>query len=964
MTRDGVWPDWQLNPDSYRTSMQNLARYVSPAQLRGLGLGLRALAGEFDYGSEASVGATASQVEHARGLAEVLAARDVSYALEPFNPSVAGGQIVRTTSELLEGRQGTCLDFAVSLAALCVQARIPVTLAVALPNSRRSSAHAFVLVQQVHDSQDDPPGLVRSEIYSQQDFRVWEKAFREKGQFVEHHLIDPTPLQTQSYAGTLDERNARTLDWLSGPGGVVYTVAVQHALLDLGISHDESPFFELPRARRDLGLTAWLPDLPQDVEPFPSREARRSELPVEGSAVIVGPKGAGKSTLALLRAQQTEGGRGWFLDGSDRTTLLRSLASAEAQCRGTNPDNDQSDNLVTLAARARDRLARTGRPWVVVIDNADAEPGDIMDLLPVPGTGQLVIVTSTEPSWTARPGWRAVQLSPLERTELSAADQRLALADDELLPGLIRIARHCDPDVLASSRQRAAGPKRLIAALLVTMAQAAGDSGADVEAAMTAASFMPAEEVTVGWLAEAQFDGDVARTERAVQHAAQLGLLEYSRRSLGPRDDTEAPLWMHRLLRTAVRELREEPAAETGFRVLASHKASHRLQRYSETELDELNDFLRQAADSHHSHLFAQAAAAVMDMLEPRGRKKVNLAGELAAMAQPVLDRQAADYVDLICTFLMARARVVSHDADASIEDIEKAITLCLEAVAVAPGVKEYLLLRGRAEAMRGILLRKLASRKKDATSVTILEEAIEVLWKSYEERKLALSKDPEKYRDDDPTKDTLLPDPDRHVDRAWFNLGGAYIALAQLIRHESPQRLPEIFSKSLWAYMGSLSLRRSQPGDAAGASEDTLYTAASYYGVALALYMAAVHCPGQLDLDAVAAAAELDPVRRDQTRETLLRAAEITAARSTDIRADIDGPTGRDTWKSRQLHTKIELAWGTPGQEWEVRLKGLKATLKPFLSDLDLTLGDPPDDQPREALVVTYARPKAADLT
>jgi hypothetical protein len=161
-----------------------------------------------------------------------------------------------------------------------------------------------------------------------------------------------------------------------------------------------------------------------------------------------------------------------------------------------------------------------------------------------------------------------------------------------------------------------------------------------------------------------------------------------------------------------------------------------------------------------------------------------------------------------------------------------------------------------------------------------------------------------------------------------------------------------------LRAYAGSLSLRRARPEGSVREGEDTLYTAASYWGVALALYLAAIHCPGRIDMGVVAAAAELDPVRRDQTRETLLRAAEVTVARSLDIRAEIDGPTGPDTRKSRALQTKIALAWTVPRGDPDRRLAGLKAGLKPFLADLDLQAADPPSDFPAEAFTVTCVTP------
>ena len=61
----------------------------------------------------------------------------------------------------------------------------------------------------------------------------------------------------------------------------------------------------------------------------------------------------------------------------------------------------QGETLDTLGASAQRRLAAATRPWVIVVDNADGEPGRIADLVPRSGPGQLVIITSTNQDWRA-----------------------------------------------------------------------------------------------------------------------------------------------------------------------------------------------------------------------------------------------------------------------------------------------------------------------------------------------------------------------------------------------------------------------------------------------------------------------------------------------------------------------------------------------------------------------------------
>jgi hypothetical protein len=414
--------------------MRNLARYANPAQLRGLGLGLgRPIQTEADLVTIPSSDGTLATVNE---LAERLLRLDVTYALEPFNPRSTIGQIVRTLPEVIEGR-GTCLDFAISLAALCVQAGIPVTLAVAYTIDRpgaprqtgRSPAHAFVIVQQEapRDASQARTISARS-VYLRRSFDDWIKAFRDDPSGSIHHLVDATPLISEGQIGTLEMHRQKTMDWLicNRDRGVILTVAVQDALKEVGFGRADAGYYQLPQLGRDLGITAWLPDLPQDRRDFPSRSRLFAEDPV-GNFLIVGPKGSGKSTLALHYAQQARGGRGWFLDGSDRTMLLRSLGSAEAQCRGTRPKNDQKDHLVTLAARARNRLAQTSRPWVVVIDNTDGSPDELLDLLPTPATGQTLIVTTVNEEWLEAidSHWKIERLDLLDPGDLDREERSL-----------------------------------------------------------------------------------------------------------------------------------------------------------------------------------------------------------------------------------------------------------------------------------------------------------------------------------------------------------------------------------------------------------------------------------------------------------------------------------------------------------------------------------------------------------
>jgi hypothetical protein len=917
---DDKWRDWfftDLTPGDAERSMRRLALYTNPEQIRRQGLGL----GRTRSHGEVPVTGLVRKVET---LAERLAGTGIRYALEAFNPrrrAPGSGQIVRSAPELLEGA-GTCLDFAVSLATLCVSEGIPVVLAYAAPDDPRLNCHAFVIVQETRDSPHSAPQ--GSAVYLRRSFADWVHAFDDDSGPVRNALVDATPLDESE---AMDKRRARAMDWLREHSGQVHAVHVQLAVEEAGHWYE-------PPDGRDLGLTGWLPDLPADLADYPTRADLLHALDdVTGNVVIVGERGSGKSTLALQVALRRGKGHGWYLDGSDRGTLRRSLADAEARCRGHWLANDQSDTLTTLAAAARRRLANRDAPWVVVIDNAD-RPAEVVDDFPVPRAGQLLVLTTTDRSWVdgRTGGWRVVHLGRLRPDELDEDTRGLGLHDEELLPGLVRIARACSPGSLAATAEQPPGAARLVHAVLGST----GFTSTPTARAVVAASYMPAEQITVRWLAGA-LGLDPPAAAMAADQAQQLGLVEYGRFGWS-RGHDETPLWMHRLVRGAVRTLADTDGHSIGLKVLHTHHAERRPQRYSEDELDELRDFLHTLRGEHPADVLAGATTAVINLLEPLSFTQRGHAAALAATVLPHVDTSDLDGLEMYCLALMARARKVSQDKKATVDEIEQAVAWCEQATAACGDTddNEKRLLRGRADAMRGILLKRRAVKLRGADDEAHrreLEHVIEVLEQSYRTRRAALTVV------DEHGNERLERDPDQHVDRGWFNLGGAYLDLANLLVDIAPHDVPDALSRGLRAYVGSLSLRRRH------ADARTVYTAASLWGTALVLYTAAVHCPGELGLDGLSEAPEIDPVIRRQNGRTLLRAAEECALQALQVRAQIDGPFGADTGKARDLLRKVSLAWLVLEKEREDYLAAIRDGLAPFLADLRFDWTDMAED-------------------
>ena len=925
------WPDWYLNcenEDAIRRSLDELARYSNPAQTvrYGLGLGLTGLlAGQDD------------KRDQARTVAEALVRQPVRYTREPFNPRRTGGQIVRTTRELLDG-SGTCLDFAVTLAALLTQQDIPAVLAIALPGETTDGeGHAFVFAYDDGNDDEKADEIGRS-VPLTKSYQEWASDL--DGPNCPFELLDVTPPYGKADA-SLEDRNTTTREMLAH-SGTLYTVDVRTALNDADLDY-HSP----PARARPLGITAYLPDPVADVLPFPSREQVQEKLhAATGRIVLVGESGTGKSTLALERAARVSEHRGWFLDGSDAATLTRSLAAAEAQSRGEATGPEDTDNLQTRTYQARRRLSRSERPWVVVVDNAD-ELEEVLPLLPAPRpsvgsrAADVLIVTSTDEQRASDldPGvWRVERVGLLD----DATDAALPavqgvwplLHPSERLPGLVRIARRCAPELLAA-RTEEPGAGRIVRTVLGLPVRSDG-AGAPEETALlravSAASVMPAEQISVRWVAEAAFGGNLERAVAALAEAELAGLVERSRADEEGYPGHHPPLWMHRLVRAAVRDV---AVRAVGLRTLAAHGSA----RYSGEEIGELYEFVRHRPDDRSTSADdVLAATTVVDLLETRGGTGLRRAAELAESyldeVDELLGLQTLPGITAYAKAQMARARTVSHDNNATEPQIDDGLARCVAATDActrlidalgedADDRKDVALLRGRSEAMRGILLRKKASLlptgSDDDRKARLYRECIEILEGSYRERRSVFEAD----------DGSLTRDPDRHVDRGWYNLGGPNIGLANLRHAVDPGEsgraaVADAVTAAMVAYAGSLSLRRDGP---------TSYTAASLWGVALCAYTAALHCPGLLELTDVEPTEELNGIANVQTRETLLRAAEHCAMRALMIWTELDGQHEN----ARRLLRKISLAWVTTADDparWRTQLA---TAIRPALKDLEI---------------------------
>ncbi|MHB1595555.1 MAG: FxSxx-COOH system tetratricopeptide repeat protein [Streptosporangiaceae bacterium] len=155
--------------------------------------------------------------------------------------------------------------------------------------------------------------------------------------------------------------------------------------------------------------------------------------------ILVGPDGYGKSCLAsaALASLPRSGPpdlRGW-VDATSRATIVAGYAQAAADIGLIDPG--VAEDLA--AARFADWLARTDRSWLLVLDDL-AEPGELGDLLPAAGRGELVVTCRPEADLAVLAGraprmCRIGELSPREAlTYLTSRlyddmDQRIQAVD-------------------------------------------------------------------------------------------------------------------------------------------------------------------------------------------------------------------------------------------------------------------------------------------------------------------------------------------------------------------------------------------------------------------------------------------------------------------------------------------------------------------------------------------------------
>lgn len=790
---DGQWPLWRApkhvgkDPSGYG----GIASFVTPQVLETL---------FFRAGQKALIkartgrsGADLDQlvVEH---LWDGLVQRELVYAEPPWHP--AEGQRIRDAEWLLRGTDrgsGTCVDLSLLFAGACLNEGLDSYL---LMLRGDDSAHVAVAVRlgfpaakseaAARERKADPwlpdpvaetsvPGVLAiSDRTGLAEIAAAERLL----------LIDVTVATSDGQHNSLAE--AETAAWaeLAKPK---YHLAhlVDIAVRQYGCDDEQ---LELPLRRGALRTRI----APHKLASIPYRahaEAREGLRSGGGRVVVRGPQGVGKSTLARDIALHADHGYGWFLNASSNVAFQTALAEAELSERGETPRELEAPDREALARDALDRLRRSGDSWVIVLDNANAgaEPFDeapaVIDRLPAPKPGQLIIATSTagQKQW---PAWTVVELPTVAADELAEHGDGLAArlsagrpllmtaftslftadpwARDNLPNSSLPEGTRLDDDAAA---RRAAD--EYWAAAHESLRRHAHPEGTDPDGA---AAIACAERLA--WLPPDRIEPAASGAPAAVTEVlTERGLLSQSA--------APGAYAMHRLFGEAIRKAAGDRTEAVVRTLLAAPSTRRTLLQHGDADV---TGQLAAALGSTSDGLALWALGAIQEVYQAKAS-----AGTFARAAER-LDVTDPEQARALADCLHAAGRVVNQKKkeDSGREEVAEAIAGMYRAIGMRPAedvveIAKHLALLA--------LLRQRAVRYMTDPAAKLAE--LRAVMQAYEDSWQLRLKE--------------LGEADPLVDRAYYNRAGVRITLAK----EDPANAVEYLKEAEQVYRATAAFRK-----------------------------------------------------------------------------------------------------------------------------------------------------------
>lgn len=859
----GRWPLWHAPADTrapIADGYGHLACFVSPAALEG------------QRGLSAGVGQQVRRAANGPPAAKLIAERlyeqlrlcKIRYDdAAPWEPG--GGQRLRHPGWTLSPRESaTCIDFATLFAAMCLRERVAPFL-VMLRGERNGAPVGHVMVgldlerepeslmaaAQLGSCREESVGISR---VTDCDFLVDDPAML---------LVDPTSAsRDRRFEQAVDE--AKSLRRLSEYRDI--------HLIDVAVRHHEGDRPLLAPTARAM-LRRRLPGPRHPLQEFPSRSDAAARLAgLSPRMVVVGKSGVGKSELARDAAARVDQGLGWFLNATNEAAFVASLAEAELAERGERHGSLDNVDRAELAQSALSRLTRADTPWAVVVDNANGEPKKLRRWLPRPdpATGQVLIITTINAEWHKE--WHnesaeIIDIDPLEPGEAEAllGDARLVKSADGR-PLLIQAFLDAAARLRLSTGEFAEqlGP---------VSEQQDELTGSRVLWELLGGKLTPAAVDVVrvlAWLLPDRTPVDVLRqagvgSEEALREVVSAGLVDATGSGQG------SVVSMHRLFGAVIRDdLREKQMDRVIVtRLLGVPTVQELLLANGDVEI---------TTELAKSLIDAQPCISVRDRARGRALWALGTMQEMheGVRASATTFTYAMDYLDeganedrpLIADCLHGRAREVNQNPPKDAAKNAVAVKGARAWLARAIELRDATDVVGRSthQALNGLLLQRYARDALPPGSNEQIEgfrEAQDILDESWRERSEVPNVDP------------------RLVDRAYFNLAGVRIDLAQRVRPEAPRLL----GRAEQVYRKTLEFRRIVY------QAPSPLTAAAQNGLATCLYYQALLVP---DVDQAA----------------LLLEATGEATRALEQRWATDGHAdGNDTVKSASILAKIALA-------------------------------------------------------
>lgn len=878
---DGQWPPWMApkDPGKDPSGYGGIASFVTPQVLEMLFVrrGQRALL----KGKNGRAGADLDRLvveELWKGLVD----RELLYAEPPWHPAV--GQRIRDAEWLLRGTDrgaGTCVDLSLLFAGACLNEGLDTYL---LMLRGHESAHVAVAVRLGFPAADtktaageritDPwlPAPVTETavpgVLAIRDRDGLAKAAADEGLL----LVDTTVATRQGQGSSLTEAEAQAWEELLKPEyGLAHFVDV--AVRQYGCGDEQ---LDLP-LRRGALRTRIAPHKQAPILFRAHAEARAVIQGGGGKIAIRGQQGVGKSTLGRDIALHADQGYGWFLNASSKVAFQTALAEAELTERGEEPRELEAPEREALSREALDRLRRSEDSWVIVLDNANAGAGlfddapVVIDRLPAPRAGQLIIATSTADAglW---PGseWTVAELATVPATELADHSDPLAA---RLSAGRLLLMAAFTDLLTADAGARGALPNGHL--------PGGGGTADDDTARSAAALYWTAARISLGKLP----DGNAAiacaerlawlppdRIEPGAAGAIPGVLSTLAGRGLLTQSAAAGDYAMHRLFGEAIRAaVTEDGGAEPAVRALLADASARRsLLRHGDADVAAQ---LAAALGGTSDGLALWALGALQEVYQAKA--SAGTFTRAASLLDPADLRQARALADC----LHASGRVVNQKSrdDTTPGEVAAAIAGMYRAIELRPA--EDIVEIAKHQALLALLRQRAARYMTDKSAkIRELHAVLDLLEESWLGRQ------------------AILTDAHPLVDRAYYNRAGVRVTLAR----EDPVNAAGYLREARKVYEKTAAFRKRYYNG------PNPITAASVNGIGIVGYYEVVHDlvtdPDVVLNEAINAANEALAMRRQtsiagdivKSAGLLLKLSALQAKFAT-AKADLARATGRN---------------------------------------------------------------------